>query len=308
MYFESIIGNDDNKKYLTNSLTNNNVLHAYIFTGIVGLGKFLFARDFAKGILCNNSLLDKCNCKSCISFNSDNHPDFYIIEPEGNSISEEGLRGNSKLVTEGKTKKQGVIKIEQIRNIQITVYEKPIISNKKVYVINNSDKMTTQAQNALLKTLEEPPGYVTFILITSNEKLLLPTITSRCNIIKFNPITSEELQGYFDDVPLDILKLANGSIGNVINLKENMELYNKVSLILENIEKNNLVDTLNNWEKVVTKENIKIVLNYLNNKFIKDYKIIFILDEATKKLNANVNFDMLRDDMILNIHKTRKDI
>ena len=142
-----------------------------MFVGKDSIGKSLFAKEFAKAILC----LDKekpCNkCKSCIEFNTYNNPDFNILEPEANSI-----------------------KTDKIRELTKKVYEKPVISDRKVYIINDSNCMTKEAQNSLLKTLEEPPEYVTIILITSNENIFLPTIKSRCTKILFNRLTNEELK------------------------------------------------------------------------------------------------------------------
>ena len=105
------------------------------------------------------------SCESCIKWDSNNHPDFLQIEPENNTI-----------------------KIEQIRNMQEEISVKPIASNKKVFLIVNSDCMTKESQNCLLKTLEEPPEYATIILTTSNESKLLNTIKSRCMKIPFQKI------------------------------------------------------------------------------------------------------------------------
>ena len=163
--FEKIIGNDSIKEQLVKSLNNNQISHSYLFIGIEGIGKKLIATEFAKAILCLNDKKYCNNCKSCIEFDSDNNPDFLYIEPDGNSI-----------------------KIDQIREMQKKLQEKPIISKNKVYIINNADKMTTEAQNSLLKTLEEPPEFVTIILIGSNENMFLTTIKSRCMILHFNKI------------------------------------------------------------------------------------------------------------------------
>ena len=90
------------------------------------------------------------------------------------------------------------IKIEQIRYMQEKIAEKPIASNKKVYIINNSDTMTKEAQNCLLKTLEEPPEYAVIILVLANENNMLNTIKSRCTKIMFNPLSKEEIIHYFN--------------------------------------------------------------------------------------------------------------
>ena len=151
--FENILGNEKNKNILSKSIELNKTLHSYIFWGTEGIGKKLIAKEFAKKILCTDNKENNCKCKSCIEFDSNNNPDFSLIE---------GLDGK--------------VKIEQIREMQRKVAEKPIISNKKVYIINDADTMTTEAQNCLLKTLEEPPEYITIFLICSNENNLLSTI------------------------------------------------------------------------------------------------------------------------------------
>ena len=120
MSFDNIIGNDENKKILNNSIINKNIVHSYLFYGADGIGKKIFAKEFAKMILCNGEDTENkpCNiCKSCIEFDSDNNPDFFLIEPDGNSI-----------------------KIDQIRQMQKSVLEKPIESTKKVYIIEKFAK------------------------------------------------------------------------------------------------------------------------------------------------------------------------
>ena len=171
MSFNNIIGNQDAKDYLINSIEFNNILHSYLFVGTDGIGKKMIAVEFAKRILCLNKK-EECTCKSCISFDGRNHPDFYMIDEEDN------------------------IKVEVVRNLTEKVYEKPILSDKKVYIINDCEKMTVEAQNCLLKTLEEPPEFVVIILITSKENLLLNTIKSRCMSIKFKNIDEKSLLDY----------------------------------------------------------------------------------------------------------------
>ena len=94
--------------------------------------------------------------------------------------------------------------IEQIRYMQEKIAEKPIASNKKVYIINNSDTMTKEAQNCLLKTLEEPPEYAVIILVLANENNMLNTIKSRCTKIMFNPLSKEEIIHYFNSNGLEM--------------------------------------------------------------------------------------------------------
>lgn len=202
--FEDIIGNQQVKEELTKIIEEEKILHSYMFVGIEGIGKQMIAKKFAQMILCTNGGRKGCNtCKSCIEFTSNNNPDFLYIEPDGNNI-----------------------KIEQIRYLQRKIQEKPIISNRKVYIINDADKMTTEAQNCLLKTLEEPPEYSTIILIGSNQNLFLNTIKSRCMIISFKPIETELIKKYLEEkyemfnTSSSMLETFQGSIGKAIILKD----------------------------------------------------------------------------------------
>ena len=145
--------------------------------GTEGIGKKIIAKEFAKKILCEDTKDEACTCKSCTCFNSGNHPDFFILNEEGTGI-----------------------KIADIRLITEKVIEKPIISNKKVYIINDSEMLNIESQNCILKTLEEPPEFVTFILITSNENMLLNTIKSRCMTIKFRNIEDHILEKYAKEI------------------------------------------------------------------------------------------------------------
>ena len=171
--FEKLIGNDRIKENLEKVLNSNNISHSYMFIGPSGIGKKKFAKEFAKGILCLNENNKPCNdCKSCISFMDSNNPDYYEINLADDENS---------------------IKIDTIRELQKKIQELPIVSNRKVYIINDSEYMTKDAQNCLLKTLEEPPSFVTLILIVSNENMILNTIKSRCLKLYFNGIPNNEI-------------------------------------------------------------------------------------------------------------------
>ena len=172
--FDNVIGNDKNKIFLNKIVSSNNTVHSYMFEGIEGIGKSIFARDFAKMLLCIGKNKTECGtCKSCIEFENNNNPDCIQIKPDGK-----------------------VIKIEQIRQMQEKILEKPIVSDKKVYIIDDADLMTKEAQNCLLKTLEEPPRFVIIILVLSNESKILNTIKSRCMKIIFEKLKNEELNKY----------------------------------------------------------------------------------------------------------------
>ena len=293
MSFEKIIGNDDNKKLLENTVRSNNVLHSYLFFGTEGIGKKVFAKEFSKMILCNSKDEKPCNkCKSCIEF--DNNPDFFVIEPDGSSI-----------------------KIEQIRQMQKSILEKPIESNKKVYIINDAETMTKEAQNCMLKTLEEPQDFIVIILIASNENNILPTVKSRCTKIFFRNLDDADIIKYVNeknsgiDINKDILKLCNGSILKAEFVIQKIDILDKIKDFVMNIDRQNeLVFFQNNQLFYDNKDDIILLLEYVNillfekikgnlgniNGFINSMKIV----ESTKlKLINSNNYDMTIDNMLL---------
>ena len=259
MYFKDIIGQEFAKKYLTNSINKNKVSHAYLFEGMNGVGKNTLAKEFAKTLI----KVDKL----------ENSPDYISIEPEGSSI-----------------------KIAQIRKLQTDVLVKPH-SDYKIYIINKAEKMTVESQNALLKTLEEPPAYVIIILITSNKNSLLDTIKSRCEIIKFLPVSFIQTKKYLEDMGIEERKasilstFSRGSISKALELSESADfmlmredIQNNIQTLLEK----NIVEILelpSKYDKY--KDNIIEVLDMMINYF----RDIMMLKENIGK------------DMIINIDK-----
>lgn len=292
MIFDNIIGNEQNKEILRRVIENNNIAHSYMFIGKDSIGKMLFAREFAKSILCVNEEKPCNKCKSCIEFDTFNNPDFNILEPDGNSI-----------------------KIEQIRELVKKVYEKPIVSNKKVYIINDSNLMTKEAQNSLLKTLEEPPEYVTIILVASNENLFLPTIKSRCTKIIFNKLSNSELvavlkkQYNYSNVSDLVLKIADGSVKKTLSLREKEEDYTKINNLYSNLENISIIDIINSKEEIFKEKDQTIeILEYINliffdriNTNTKYIECMKIIEDTKDRLKKNSNFDMTIDNFNMTI-------
>ena len=274
MAFQDIIGNSNVGSLLSSIVSSNNILHSYMFVGPDGIGKSLFAKEFAKLIL-------------NVSYDLSNHPDFMIVSPE-----------------DGKT-----IKIEQIRYLQEKIVEKP-------YLIDNSDTMTKEAQNCLLKTLEEPPEYAIIVLVLSNENKLLNTIKSRCTKIIFHPLSDEDMEKYFlanhKQVPSkNILKMCGGSIGKMVLLQNELDLYEQIDNIINNILQSDIVDVWNNSKILYeSKDSIYNFLDYINvilfDKLLdtKDNKYtncIKIVEQTKRKLYSNANYDMCIDWLLLKI-------
>lgn len=311
MYFNNIIGQEFAKKYITNSIKNDKVNHAYMFEGIDGIGKNLFAKEFGK-LLINVD-------------NVDNSPDYINIEPTGSSI-----------------------KIAQIRELQSDIIIKPH-SKYKIYVINHAEKMTVESQNALLKTLEEPPEYAIIILITNNKESLLPTIKSRCEIIKFLPISIMELKKYLMDRGVEekrsalLANFSRGSIEKALELSESSDfsiMRDDIQKYIQDILDKNMVEILNiSSDMDKYKDKVIIVLDMMINYFrdimiCKDRadkdmlingdritfiqnmsskitysqvsKIIDIIEEAKRKMRSNCNFSVSIQVMALNIYEVIK--
>ena len=239
MYFEKIRGQRFAKKYLSNSIKSNMISHAYMFEGPSGVGKNTMARDLATTLLEMENL-----------FNS---PDYIEITPDGNSI-----------------------KIAQIRKLQSDILVKPYKSYK-IYVIDEAQKMTVEAQNALLKTLEEPPKYAIIILITNNKESLLDTIKSRCEIIKFTPIPLVEVADYLTQTGVDknraslLANFSRGSMQKAIELSESEDFHimrDEVQKYVEIFLTGSMLDIMDIQSSIEKyKDNITNVLDLLVNYF-----------------------------------------
>ena len=288
MDFQNLVGNEKIKQELQKAIRENKIVNSYLWVGTKGIGKSAFAKAFAKRLLCQTGE-ENCTCNSCVKFASANHPDFLTIQPDGKGI-----------------------KIEQIRAMQEKVYEKPILGERKVYIIEDAETMRSEAQNCLLKTLEEPPSYAVIILLTSNESALLLTIKSRCLKIPFEKIPDEILQNYllkngFSKVTEEMLRLYDGSIGKALELREKQEEYDGMVTIVGQLEHASQLDYIKQTEIFSkNKEDIQELLAYLivllYQKMKEDLryrKVIEIVEQAKIRLNRNANFDMTIDQMLL---------
>ncbi|MBF0986316.1 MAG: DNA polymerase III subunit [Clostridiales bacterium] len=268
--FEDILGNDDVKKYLTNCIENKNFSHSYIFSGIKGIGKYTFAKDFAKCIL-EDSMMQ----------------DYYELGPDGKSI-----------------------KVAQIRELQNVINIKPTFSKKSVYIIDDADLMTIEAQNSLLKTLEEPPEYAVIILIVHNERSILSTVKSRCVNIKFSKLSDKDIKKYFlkndlsfEDKNINVFKVLDGSLNNIDFIRDDYDELLKLTVFVTNLKKNKVINFFqdasvfyDNHDKIIR------LLEYLNILLFENsyFQLIEIVEKTKNKILMNNNFEMCIDYMILN--------
>lgn len=173
--FQEIWGNQRLLQHLRMAVKNHKTSHVYLFVGGAGSGKRMLANTFAKYLLCSSPQDEPCGvCHSCHVFDSQNHPDVIHVTSEKKTLGVDEIRGQ----------------------ILETVDIKPYHYDKKIYIIHQAHTMTVQAQNALLKTLEEPPAYAVFLLLAENGDAFLPTILSRTVTLKINPLSEEEISQY----------------------------------------------------------------------------------------------------------------
>lgn len=205
--FKDVVGHKNIIQYIENAVKTDKVSHAYILNGEKGSGKRLLARLFSMSLQCQNRDEDgdACGkCQSCVQAINNNHPDIIKVEHEKpNSVGIDDIR----------------------KQLNEDVMIKPYSSRYKIYIIPDADLMTEAAQNALLKTIEEPPEYAVIILLTENADILLPTIRSRCVMLKLRNIKDQLVKRYLmenleiPDYKADIcVAFAQGNVGRAIML------------------------------------------------------------------------------------------
>ena len=174
--FKDILGHEGVISHLQNAISMNKVSHSYIISGEDGLGKRMLADAFAKALQCEEGTDVPCGrCHSCIQAESGNQPDIiHVTHEKPNSIGVDDVR------------------VQLVDDIVI----KPYSSRYKVYIIDEAEKLTVQAQNAILKTIEEPPAYAVIIFLTSNTGVFLPTIMSRCVTLSLKPVKNQLIIEY----------------------------------------------------------------------------------------------------------------
>lgn len=280
--FHDVIGHKDIIRYIKNAVQTQAVSHAYILSGEKGAGKKMLAKLFAMSLQCENLRPDgeMCGkCHSCVQAVHGNQPDIIWVRHE----------------------KAGSISVEEIREqINKDIAIKPYGSKYKVYIVPDADLMTPQAQNALLKTLEEPPEYGVILLLAENDQVLLPTIRSRCIILKLKHIKDTLIRQYLmeqlelSDYKADLCTaFAQGNLGKAITLAES-EHFNEIRdhavWLLQRI------DEMETYELVETVREIvayKVDVGYFLDVLAVWYRDV-LLYKATKNPGQLVFADQLK--------------
>lgn len=325
--FTDIVGQEQLKEHLQNAIAANKVSHAYIINGERSAGKEFIAKVYAMTLQCEKGEAEPCGeCHSCRQALGNNQPDIiYISHEKPNTIGVEDIRA-------------------QINN---DIGIKPYSSPYKIYIINEGEKMTPQAQNALLKTLEEPPAYAVILILTTNVEALLPTILSRCVVLHMKPVPDKLVKKYLmeqleiPDYKANIcVAFARGNIGKAkllasseefekvkdeaislvknINEMEINEIVKAIKKISEyKFDVNDYLDILMAWYRdvlffkatkdvnsLVFKEEIQQIMKMSDRSTYEGIEtIVNALQSAKKRLEANVNFDLTMELLLLAIQE-----
>lgn len=264
MSLKDMVGQDRAVEFFRNSVNSNKLAHAYLFLGPEGVGKTYLAKNLAKFLNCENptkeAYLAKDCCDSCIScrkIEDFNYPDVFWIEPE----------------------KSRKISIDAVRFLQREISLTPYEARYKVFIILEAHCMTEEAANSLLKTLEEPPKYSLIILTSDNLSGLLPTIISRCQIIKFSLINQQGLEEILSqrykikgkDVHF-LAAQAEGRIGQALMLRDQGILTKKNRLIdrvCHSYRRDSCVDIFDVKNKRELANQIKYLLNWFRDMLVQ---------------------------------------
>lgn len=270
MDFKDIVGHEEIIKHFKSSIEQNKVAHAYIINGEADSGKKMLARTFAATLQCEGNGISPCNaCKSCNKVATGNHPDIITITHE----------------------KEGLISVDEIRTQLIDdVYTKPYESKYKIYIIPDAELLNIQAQNAILKTIEEPPAYAVIMLLTSNINKLLETVRSRCIILNTKPIRERDMLTYLKGMGLNedkayfCLDFAQGNLGKAIKLANNEEYTRIIDSVVSVLKKIHEMDVDDLSAALKTIQDFKLSINdYL------DLMIMWYRDVLMLKVTGNID-------------------
>ena len=275
--FKDIIGHEQVILHLQNAIRQKRFSHAYLLCGEEGSGKRLVAEAFAKTVLCEEEGIVACGkCKSCKQIESGNHPDYRPVVREKATLGVKEIR-------------------EQVTaDVQI----KPYSSEYKIYFIDEAEKMTEEAQNALLKTIEEPPEYAVFLLSVSRQELLLQTILSRCVLLPFYPVATEkvkrflmESKGVPDYLAEGAAAFSGGFVGRAVRFAESEEFTEQrkdVLHLVKRIDEMTMAEIMENVKLFAAKK--EVADSYL------DMMLLWYRDVLLYKATRDVNGLMFRDE------------
>lgn len=285
MSFVDIAGNPRVKKILAKALERKRVPNSMLFTGPEGVGKKATALVLAKALNCLRKEEDSCDsCPSCVAIEQGNFPDVMLVEAPAS-----------------------VIKIDQIRMVKQMAHMKPMVGKRRVFIIVDAHKMNEEAQNSLLKILEEPPPFTHIILITSNPYLILPTVKSRCQILAFSRISKEEIEkilndrGYEKEQAQLISLIVRGNLEKALSLewedvqRRRKEAWTHFLSLLHREDISSLVENYTSGRKRIQRDELEELFDFFSS-FCRDFILVKEGGERSHLLNPDLETEIGREE------------
>lgn len=322
MNFKHIIGHKKNIERFKRMIERDRIPHALLFTGPEGAGKRMVAVAFAAVLNCNSPYPDGAcgNCPSCIKLKAGTHPFIrFIGSPKTEKTMEVDFGGGLKVLInnlipageDSRKKMTEKISIDQVREIIRESSLKPYGSDKKIFILDDIAVSSIEALNCLLKILEEPPPETYFILITSKEELLFPTIISRCQRFEFASLSDEEMEVFIreklstridEERKKELLDISFGLPGRLLQFLELKNIY------FSGIQPETFFENVKKWfsDKSECLEKLKVMLELQGSKFRKEptdegYERIGVIEGTIKSIKKNANPELAVSNMFLKI-------
>ena len=277
MAFKNVLGHSRTITLLRRAITNEKVVNSYLFLGSEGIGKKYVALQFAKALNClgEGEGGDACDhCISCKKIDHGLHPDVLVIEPEGQNI-----------------------KVDQVRQFQKELAYRPYEGKRRVCILTAADRMAPHIPNTLLKTLEEPPLHTVIILLANNSRFILPTILSRCQPVRFNPLAIPLVSKWltegkgFDQAEAHLLAtLSEGSPGKALEIQEEIRQIPREALLKDWAGMKSLsFERIGNWvESLPSQRDNLILILEVTKTLLRDLVMVKTLKKGAHLIHSDL--------------------
>jgi DNA polymerase-3 subunit delta' len=278
MAFKDVLGHSKAISLLRRAITNEKVVNSYLFLGSEGIGKKYVALQFAKALNClgeDGKAGEACDhCISCRKIDHGLHPDLLLIEPEGQNI-----------------------RVDQVRQFQKELAYRPYEAKRRVCILTAADRMAPHIPNTLLKTLEEPPLHTVIILLANNSRFILPTILSRCQPVRFNPLDIPlvskwlmEEKGFNQAEAHLLASLSEGSPGKAWEIQEEIRQTPREALLKDWAGMKSLsFERIGSWVESLPsqRENLLLILE-VGKTLLRDLVMVKTLRKGAKLIHSDL--------------------